>query len=392
MKRSFKLWLLYGAALMATLFAVSGVAAAATQYVITNDDVAFPFLTSITFYVVAPDGTLTRQLQVDTGGYGINGGFFGVNRISVLDSGSQQCVYASEALTDDVVGIDVNSMTVAGSAHGSQTDDGSSNGIGMVNNGQYLYASFTNSNTIGTFSIQPGCGISFVNDVAVSGLAGGMINGMAIRGNIMVTSFTDGSIESFDISGGTPVANGDEQYSTATLSSQDSTYPNSIDITSDAHYAIFGDTSTAQVLEVSDISSGRLTPTVVHTSNSNISASTIMLSPDETLLYAANTQGDAITALGFNKKTGRLSVGCVSKPVKGQSKNWSYLVGLGLISQSGNGGGVYVAEFGSSSAIAMVSLTTKGGKCSLKEVPQSPFLDPNTLGLLSIGTFPPRAF
>ena len=68
---------------------------------------------------------------------------------------------------------------------------------------------------------------------------------MAIHGNIMIATYTDGSIESFNISSGTPVSNGDEQYSTATLNSQDATYPNSIDITSDGHYAIFGDTSTS---------------------------------------------------------------------------------------------------------------------------------------------------
>ena len=47
------------------------------------------------------------------------------------------------------------------------------------------------------------------------------------------------------------MSNGDEQYSTATLNSMDATYPNTIDITSDGHYAIFGDTSTSVVVEVS---------------------------------------------------------------------------------------------------------------------------------------------
>ncbi len=53
------------------------------------------------------------------------------------------------------------------------------------------------------------------------------------------------------------------------------------------------------------------------------------------------------------------------------SANWSYLVGMGLINQTGNGGGIYVAEFGSSSAIAMVtlSMTGKSGKkCVLQGI------------------------
>jgi hypothetical protein len=105
-----------------------------------------------------------------------------------------------------------------------------------------------------------------------------------------------------------------------------------------------------------------------------------------------NTQGASVSAKFFDKKTGKLSGGCTSARVKGESANWSYLAGPGLISDTGNGGGVYVAEFGSPSAIAMVQLNSSGGKCWLKEVPQSPFADPYSSGLLSIGTFPPRSF
>jgi 6-phosphogluconolactonase (cycloisomerase 2 family) len=281
---------------------------------------------------------------------------------------------------------------VGGSATGSPTDSGASNGIGLAMNSQYLYASFTGSNTIGTFQVQTGCSLAFVNDVSVGGLAAGFINGMAIRGNMLIATYTDGSIESFDISAGTPVSHGDKQYSTATLNSQDATYPNSIDITSDGHYAIFGDTSTAVVVEVSDISSGKLTPTLVHTSKANISSSNVMLSPDETILYVINTQGAAVSAIYFDAASGKLSGGCTSGRIKGESANWSYLAGVALASQTGNGGGVYVAEYGSTSGVALVRLSVSGQKCSLEEVKKSPFVDPDSRGLLSIVTFPPRSF
>jgi sugar lactone lactonase YvrE len=117
-----------------------------------------------------------------------------------------------------------------------------------------------------------------------------------------------------------------------------------------------------------------------------------MLSPDETVLYVVNTQGATVSALSFDKTTGKLTPGCTSKQIRGESADWSYLGALGLIAQTGNGGGLYVAEFGTPSAIAMVTLASSGGKCSLQEVPQSPFADPNSQGLLSIGTFPPRSF
>ena len=392
MKRYLKTWFLRGTALLAGVLTVSSLAMGATPYVVANDDVIFPFLSGVSFYQVGSNGQLTLQQRVFTGGFGIGGGFFGANRIAVLNSGGQACVYASDAQSGDIVGIAVSSLSVGGTAQGSKTDAGTSNGIGLAMNSQYLYASFTDSNTIGTFRVQSGCGLSFVKDTAVVGAGGGIINGMATHGNILIATYSDGSIESFDLSGGVPLSNGDKQYSTAAVESRDATYPNSIDITSDGHYAIFGDTSTAVVVEVSDISSGKLTPTVVHRSEASISSSNIMLSPDETLLYVINSQGARVTAFYFDKSTGKVSGGCASGPLRGVSQEWSYLGGLGLIKQTGNGGGVYVAEYGSQSAITMLTFHASGQKCWFNEAVKSQAFDPKSSGLLSIGTFPPRSF
>ena len=54
-----------------------------------------------------------------------------------------------------------------------------------------------------------------------------------------------------------------------------------------------------------------------------------MLSPDETLLYVVNTQGAAVSALFFNKRTGKLTPGCTSGP------NRRSLFGLFVSSWSG---------------------------------------------------------
>jgi hypothetical protein len=392
MKRFSESRLLRLVALLGVL-AVSGLASAGNRYLVTNDDSAFPFPMGVSFYAVGANGVPVFQQQVFTGLFGIQGGYFGVNRIAVLDSSSQQCVYASEAGNGDIVGIAVSSLSVGGKASGSTTDSGAANGIGLTMNSTYLYASFTSSNTIGTFMVQPGCGLAFLSDTPVAGVNGGAIDGMAIHGTMLIATYTDGSIESFDISGGPPVSNGDEQLSTATARSQDSTYANSVDITSNGHYAIFGDTSTSLSVEVSDISSGKLTATKVYSSPIAISSSNIILSPDETLLYVVNTQGDAVSALFFDKTSGKLSRGCTSGRIRGQSQLWSYLAGVSLLKETGSGGGVYVAEFsGSSSGIAMVTISLSGQTCSLQEASMSPVTDSRSPGLLSIGTFPPRSF
>jgi len=361
------------------------------QYLITNDDAA-NFLTGVTFFKVGTGGLLTLDQFIQTGGFGIGGGYFGANRIAVLNNGTEQCVYASEGLSNDIVGISVGTLTVAGATTGSPTDSGSANGVGLLLNNQYLYASFTTSNTIATFQIEPGCSLTFVNDVSVAGLQSGFIDGMAIHGNILVTTYGDGSIESFNIANGTPVSNGDKQNSTASVSASFASYPTSVEITQDGHYALFGDTSTSSLIEVSDVSSGKLTKTVPYNLGHGINSSTILLSPDETLLYVANTQGDKVSAAFFNSTTGQLAFGCASGTLRGYVSGWSYLATPVLQTNSGIGGALYVAEFGGISGIAVVNVTSANGKCTLAEASGSPVADPDSSALLSIGMFPPRSF
>jgi 6-phosphogluconolactonase (cycloisomerase 2 family) len=372
----------------------SGFAAAADKphYIVTNDDVPPINPTSVSFYTVGSNGLLTLKAKLPTGGIGIGGGYFAENRLNILDSGNQECVYAAEAESGDIVGVLVRTLTLGGNANGSPKDSGTTNGIGLAMNSQYLYASFTDYSTIGTFKVLPGCKLKFVGDISVIGLQGGTIDGMVIRGNMMVASYGDGSIESFNISGGVPVSNGDEQNSTASHDGTSNTYPNGIDITQDGHYAVFGDTSPLTVVEVSDISSGKLTPTVVYHLGNGINSSNILLSPDETLLYISNNQGDRITAAFFDKATGKLSKGCASNSLKGYVKDWSYLGALALENTTGTGGMVYVAEYGSPSSIAEIKVMSTGTSCTLEELPKSPVSDPNSPGLLSIGSFPPRPF
>jgi hypothetical protein len=377
---------LVSTAAVATLCWVSAFSSTDPLYIVANDDMP-PFVpSSVTVYTMGTGGALTVKARVETGGEGIGGGYFGMDRVAVHHQGQANCGYISDAGTGDIAVIDYQTLKRAGNFKGSKTDAGTSNGIGLAMNPKYLYASFTDSNTIGTFKVESGCKIKFVGDITVSGLHGGVIDGMAVHGNMMVTTYGDGSIQSFNIAGGVPVSNEDEQDSTGSRGGN--TYPNGIEITQDGHFAIFGDTSVATVVEVSDLSSGRLAPTVVYHLGGSISSSNILLSPDESLLYISNTQGDRVSAAFFDKSTGKLSKGCASGRLKGYSTNWSYLAGLALHESTGTGGIVYVAEFGAPSSIGMVRVASAGGQCTLKEMLKSPVSDPNSPGLLSIGSFP----
>jgi len=360
---------------------------AAQDYLLTNDDSA---TNGVSFFTIGPGGSLDFAMEVQGPGLGIGGGLFGMSRVAAVDNGSVQCIFATESFTNDVFWIVPGSGFPGGSANGSPSDDGSANGVGIAANAQYVYASFSSSSTIATFQVQSGCSLAFVNDIPASGLNGGPIDGMALHGNMMIATYADGSIESFSIGAGTPVPNGDKQFSTGSAGGY--TYPNGIDITQDGHFAIFGDTSTADVVEVSDISSGKLSATSVYHTHAGISSSNVLLSPDETILYISNTQGDVVSAAFFDKETGAVSKGCTSRKIRGYVGDWSYLGGLALQQITGNGGGVFVAEFGAPAGIAALNLTVKGAKCNLREAKDSPTTDYYSRGLLSIGRFPPRAF
>jgi 6-phosphogluconolactonase (cycloisomerase 2 family) len=377
-------------ALTATVFCTAALGGDTSlgSFVVANDDVPPPFASTATFHAVNADGTLGAKTSVGTGGNGIAGGFFAAARVIAMPNGADACVYVSNAGTGDIAGIDALTHTVTGNFFGSATDSGISNGIGLAANAQYLYATYSASTTIGTFQVQAGCTLSFVGDVFAAGLNGGVVDGMAIHGNIMVITYGDGSIESLDISAGVPVSNGDEQYSTG---SHDDHLPNGVAITHDGHYAIFGDASTRTTVEVSDISSGKLAPTIAYALGPAWNSGNIRLSPDEKLLFVTNDSSGQVTAAYFDNTTGKVYRGCTSNALKGFYTKFAYAGNIGLQLTTRAGGILYVPEFGTGgrSFVGMLQFTPSGTTCTLTESASSPVGDPRaSSAILSIAVYP----
>ena len=364
-------------------------------YVIANDDGLLH--TYATFFVAGGtqnNPTLTYVQNVNTQGQGIGGGFFGTPRLAMMPSSSAQCLYVSDAGTGDIAAINLQTQQLVGNFLGSSTDNGNGNGIGMVVNANYLYAGYTTSNTIGTFAVGSNCQLSFLGDIAVTPLNGGWVAGMALNGNMLVVTYIDGSIQSFSTANGIPISNNDEQNATGFAAAD---FPDGVDITQDGHYAIFGDAAVPTTIEVSDISSGKLTPTVMYVVGDAMRAVTpvansasVRLSPDESLIYVGNSQTGNISAVFFNKNTGKVTPGCVSQQLKNFYNPWTYIGSLVTRDTTGTGNVLYAAEFGSS--IAMINVTSTGTACTLVEAPASPVGDSASPGLLSIEVFPPRPF
>ena len=385
------------------LLAACGYAAASSagsvgSFLATNNDVPLfnppqgPAGSTVTFYSIESNGALDNKVVVPTGGVGISGGFFASSRIAIVPQRSDVCVFASNAASGDISGISAGTLTVTGTFLGSRTDTATTNGIGLAANANYLYATFSTSSTIATFSVEPGCTLAFVGDVFAVGLNTGVVGAMAIHGATMVVTYGDGSIESFNISAGVPVSNGDAQNSSGFANDH---LPNGVDITADGHYAIFGDASTVTTLEVSDISSGKLTPTIAYDVGSSWNSGNLRLTPDESLIIVSNNSGGAVTAVPFDKSSGRIGSGCTSGPLRGFYSTWSYAGAAELQLPSALGGLIYVPEFGSNgySSIGVVQLTRTGNTCTIGELSSSPIVDNSDLStLLSIGIYPVRPF
>lgn len=124
-----------------------------------------------------------------------------------------------------------------------------------------------------------------------------------------------------------------------------------------------------------------------------MNSSNVRLSPDESLLFISNNQSGTVTAGFFNPATGSVSPGCNSATLSGFYNPWAYVGSMVTENTSGNGGVLYVAEFGVPSSIAILTITSSGGTCRLNESINSPAVDPITSGgVLSIWAFPPRPF
>lgn len=370
--------------------------AATTAYLITNDDpppaaAVAPAgrVATGSFFPIGTGGALSNPVSVPLTGIGSGGGYFAASKINVRKVGSAECAYFSVAISEQISTVNIKTQQFVGGYLASSTDTGFDNGIGLVNNGTYLYASFSTSSTLATFAIEPGCGLQYLSSIPVDGLQLGSAKGMAVHGNLLVVAYGDGSIQSFNISGGVPVSNNDLQEATGFSTDR---YPNGVDITQDGHYAIFGDMSTTSTIEVSDISSGKITKTVLYNLGTAANSNNVLLSPDETLLYVINNSTGQVSAAFFDKATGKVTPGCVSAPLSGFFTNWVFLASPVTQLTTGTGSVLYVAEYGAPGGIGVLNVASSAGKCTLTETSFSPVADPNSSSLLSIAVFPPRTF
>ena len=406
--------ILMGMALGGAAFIHAGLIAPAyasgVRMVVTNDDSSSANTT--TLYRIK-DNQLVPSLKlkttIATGGVGDGDGFLEGQQQAFVRSGGASCLFISDAGSPDIAAINTSTGLLVGNFRGSMNDDANPGGISLLPSPdrKFLYAAyrpraFGQGSPIAVFQIGAGCGLSFVSDVRTFGSQGGGLEGMAARGNILVVGFGDGSIQSFRIRGSSLKSNHDQQNSTGFVTHNTGLGPGSVQITNDGHFAVFGDLVSNRQgdfteIEVSDISSGKLTPTVDYGGGNHsngdlgagISSNSAVLSSDENHIYVSNVLSGQVTVLGFDPATGAVSPGCISTPLKGFGGGFD---ATGQIAAAGveNGKDVaWVAEDGNGgpSGIGILDIAFDGATCTVNESPASPAGDPNSGNLRSLTAF-----
>ncbi|MGO4883069.1 MAG: hypothetical protein ACLP59_19935 [Bryobacteraceae bacterium] len=278
------------------------------HYLYTNDRQS---VNTSSVFEIHGTATSPQPLTLETGGNGSAGVSPAAKMVIATNVGTEGCFYVANPGSNNITAFAVTGNQCVGKYGTAE------NLNGMASNGSSLYAAtggdFNENQGIATFQISAGCGLTLTGNVDASGLP----NGMAAHGNLLVVTYGNGYIESFTNTAGVLSSNGDLEY-TAGKDHTPVLTPESVDISQNGQFAIFGDDGSTTAIEISDISSGKLTPTVLHDKlGAGLNANDIMLSPNDDLLYVANTGPATITGLRFNQTTGTVSLSCISSTLNG---------------------------------------------------------------------------
>lgn len=351
-------------------------------------------------------------------------------QVAISYSSSRNCLFVSDPLgnsafpTGDFAAFSINpgngSLTLVGNFNDPSNTSGANKllplaidrRVGFV----YLFAAFTGEGKIAFYKINTStCQAFWSTSTPAVGLSGSPVVSMAVSKagpHVLVVSYGDGSIQSFKIGGGvlTPLA-----IFNSTGFTNQSGRPQSVDISKNGKYAVFGDEQSGIAeVEVAKIlsPSGNLAPTVDYggpavASGVNlgpgIDSQNVWLSPGLVLgnnyVYITNNGSGQVTTarinptLGIVSNAGTCTAG-FANPTTLNPLAWSRAAGLHTMKTTSAGVRLAVAEDGTPSSVALLAIQNASG-CT-KEVPSSPFVDPNSnftfTGLESIDVFPSRPY
>jgi 6-phosphogluconolactonase (cycloisomerase 2 family) len=334
----------------------------AQQYLYTNDSIQFNSgKNSVTAYKVSSKGAVSLIKSYPTGGLGSNGSYFASIDIASGKTASNDCIFASDAYSDDVAAyaIKLADGTLKAAPHSpfKSGGAGAGRGIGLAvaytSGKPFLFAGNTQSNTITSFQINANCSLKMHKTYNVAGPPVGLK--ATSGGKYLITAYL-GQVDSFKINakGGLTELG---PFSAQGLAA-------GVEISCDNSTVYFGDAASDMQVEVFGLDSkGKLTELNNFTGNEAVNSNNVMLSADGKTLFVSNTMSapPAISVLSVGSGGSLTYISTTS--LKGSSQ---YALGL---SATKSGAKLFVAETNNNENVGV--LKVKG--TLLKEVSGSPF-------------------
>jgi hypothetical protein len=347
--------------------------AQATVYTVLNNDVYSGFNGSFNTGSVFINNNLSATV-LNTGSYGLGGGYFGIPRVDIAVSSGGKCVFLADAGGTSGGGpgdiASFNYPSFVGLTTSSNGGNGYLYGIGLSSEGNVLLAGWSANNVLESFKIGSGCTLSAINAVSISG-AGGGIDGVQIapNGKWYLVTTADGDYEVGSITGG--VLGAATAYS-ATCASTYGGLPTGTAIDSTSTYGYVDCLGgTAALIDAFNISApGTITEsgplnslggTPIYGSN------TMGLSNDNKLMDVNGTFSGSVETVKVSGLT-LTDAGCASGNVSlpGYGSTWIYpgtINVLGSSAASAGGAVVTEASFGYTSDSYEQELINTTGNC-----------------------------
>jgi hypothetical protein len=413
----------------------------AQSYVYLNDNNDHaPNLNTATMFKKTGTGLATTLapsggIPYATGGTGWAGGssfrYSALKNQAAFNVSAKPCLFISDPgpstgyASGDIAVFNIaasGTLTLTGRYAAPATNLGNLYGIALAGGNGYLYAAYSHSKTIATFKATwngTACILDYLTTISAVGKSGGVVDGMSLSPNfaLVVVAYGDGSVQSFKTTTTGLVPTCALAQNSAGFTDGNGGIPAGVDITADSHYAIFGDANNSNTavaeLEVAPIPipcvSGGATvtldfggPIVANSTylGPGIHSKNVWLSPNGLFIYVTNTESHQITTVAYVEPFGlSLATGCTSGHTNPTLLHPGSYVKPGEIQTVsptiGTGSGLYVAEYGDPSEVALLAVDVAG--CTEETTP-SPVPDTSSnyvtqvFGSWSLNAWPPRLF
>lgn len=354
-------------------------------YVVTNNDPASAANSATIFQVKNKALSVVDTLQ--TGADGNGGGDFALPRIIISKTGGSQCLFIADAGSSDIASFVLPGLKKVGNYTDPQGNgSGFGYSMGLATRGNFVFAAYGATANIGVFQIGSGCKLSLLGTYDAATTVAGLR--VSPNGETLVVGYGYGAneVDSFSISSAGALTENGPYTSLAGAAG--------VDITSDGKYALFGDaTGGTTQIEIFPINSnGTLGTETSFGGNGSLGSgqdsSSVWISPNGKFVFVANNLSKQVTSIGFTESP--LALSYVGITTLQDSSQIISIGGLMTASPTGNGGGLYVAEF--SSPNGLVGLLQINADGTTTEAPTSPFNNGQGSALLSLAAYPPRSF